>query len=265
MSQSVRCVIPGVLQTMIDDFHDRHHRFEACFNFRDIGGYPTVDGRSVRWERYYRAGRQDRMTAADLEKLKVLGIRTQVDLRRPDEVAQQGRGPLAEFGVQYHHIPVIPDGGSERLNQLVGDTGISGRRYLGYLEFDPKSWIQLFKVLADADRHPMVLHCTAGKDRTGVSTAFLLAVLGVDRSWIEADYVLTNLDVARQVDFLEQTGALPEGMDRQTMMHLAGIPAAAMSDFLDGVEARWGGPVDYLRSIGISDEVMAAVRHAFLD
>jgi protein-tyrosine phosphatase len=265
MSQSGGPVIPRLLQTMIEDFHDRHHRFDACFNFRDIGGYPTVDGRSVRWGRYYRAGRQDRMTAADLEKLRLLGIRSQVDLRRPDEVAEQGRGPLAALGVEYHHIPVIPEGGSERLNQLVGDTRISGRRYLGYLEFGPRSWIDLFELLADTDRHPILLHCTAGKDRTGVSTAFLLAVLGVDRRWIEADYVLTNRDVARQVDFLEQTGALPEGMDRQTMMHLAGIPAEAMGDFLDGVEARWGGPLEYLRSIGIGDEVIAAVRHAFLD
>jgi protein-tyrosine phosphatase len=250
---------------MIEDFNDRHHRFEACFNFRDIGGYPTADGRTVRWGRYYRAGRQDRMTATDLERLQRLGIRTQIDLRRPDEVAEQGRGPLVDYGVEYHNIPVIPEGGSERLSQLVGDSLISGRRYLGYLDFGPHSWLRLFELLAHADRHPLLLHCTAGKDRTGVSTAFLLATLGVDRRWIEADYVLTNLDVARQVDFLEQTGALPEGMDRQTMMHLAGIPADAMGDFLDGVEDRWGGPVEYLRSIGIGDDTLAAVRHAFLD
>jgi protein-tyrosine phosphatase len=250
---------------MIEDYEKRHHPFEGCFNFRDIGGYPTADDRRVRWGRYYRAGRQDRMTAADLARLESLGIRTQIDLRRPDEVEEQGPGPLVELGAEYHNIPVIPEGGTERLSQLVGDTLISGRRYLGYLEFGPESWIRLFDLLATADRHPILLHCTAGKDRTGVSTAFLLAVLGVDRRWIEADYALTNVDVPRHMDYLERIGGLPAGLDREAMTRLAGIPAEAMGDFLDGVEARWGGPVEYLRSIGIGDDTFDAVRRAFLD
>ena len=56
---------------MIEDYSQRHHPFEGCFNFRDIGGYQTADGRTVRWGRYYRAGRQDRMSQADLDKLDI--------------------------------------------------------------------------------------------------------------------------------------------------------------------------------------------------
>lgn len=250
---------------MIEDYSARHHPFEGCFNFRDIGGYPTEDGRTVRWGRYFRAGRQDRMTAADLAKLKGLGIRSQIDLRRPDEAHDQGRGPLETLGARYHNIAVIPEGGTDQLSQLVGDTGISGRRYLAYLEFGPQTWRDLFEIFADADRQPILLHCTAGKDRTGVSTAFLLAALGVERAVIEADYVLTNLDVERQADFIEATTGLPPGMDRSTMLRVAGIPEDAMGEFLDGLEDRWGGPVGYLRSIGISDATLAAVREAFVE
>ena len=249
---------------MIEDFADRHHPFQGCFNFRDIGGYPTLDGRTVRWGRYYRAGRQDRMTGQDRERLAALGIATQIDLRRPDEIREQGTGPLPEMGADYHSIPIIPEGGSDRLNRLFGDAGISGERYLGYLEFGPEPWRRMFEIFAEADRHPIVLHCTAGKDRTGVSTAFLLSVLGVDRTLIEADYILTNRDVARQVDYLERTMGLPEGMDRETMLRLAGIPETALGEFLDGLEARWGGPVGYLREIGITESTMDAVRAAFL-
>ena len=249
---------------MIDDYVERHHRFEGCFNFRDIGGYPAVAGRSVRWGRYFRAGRQDRMTRRDLEKLGSLGIRTQIDLRRPDEVREQGCGPLADLGARYHNLPVIPEGGSDHLSRVVGDTGISGRRYLGYLEFGPDCWIRMFEIFADAEHHPILLHCTAGKDRTGVSTALLLSVLGVDRRWIEADYLLTNRDVTRHVNFIEKTMGLPEGMDRDAMIRAAGIPESAMGEFLEGLEARWGGPIEYLRSIGISDATMMAVRRAFL-
>ncbi len=250
---------------MIDDYSDRHHRFDGCFNFRDIGGYPTTEGRTVRWGRYYRAGRQDRMTKADLARARDLGIATQIDLRKPDEVRDQGRGPLEEMGADYHHIPVIPEGGSDELSRLVGDTGISGRRYLGYLEFGPEPWLKMFELFADAGRHPIVLHCTAGKDRTGVSTAFLLSVLGVDRALIEADYILTNRDVGRQADFIERTVGYPEGMDRASLMHAAGVPETAIGDFLDGLEARWGGPLGYLRSIGVSEATLDDVRREFLE
>lgn len=250
---------------MIEDFENRHLPFEGSFNFRDIGGYPAADGGRVRWGRYFRAGRQDRMTEADLRRLQALGVSTQIDLRRPDEAAEQGRGPLGAMGAAYHNVPVIPEGGTDRLSRLVGDTGISGRRYLGYLEFGPDAWQQMFALFAEADRHPLVVHCTAGKDRTGVSTAFLLSVLRVDRAIIEADYLLTNRDVARQADFLERTGAMPEGMDRAALMHLAGVPETAMADFLDGLDERWGGPLGYLRSIGLDDRLFDAVRQAFLE
>lgn len=250
---------------MINDYANRHLPFEGCFNFRDIGGYPATDGRTVRWGRYFRAGRQDRMTEQDLKLLQGLGIRTQVDLRRPDEVRDQGRGPLEAMGASYHNIAVIPEGGSDHLSRLVGDTGISGRRYLGYLEFGPEAWLRLFDLFAAADSQPILLHCTAGKDRTGVSTAFLLSVLGVDRAFIEADYALTNRDVARQVDFIERTTGFPEGMTRETLTHAAGIPEQAIGDFLDGLEERWGGPLQYLRSIGVSDGSLEAVREHFLE
>ncbi|MFK7914976.1 MAG: tyrosine-protein phosphatase, partial [Pseudomonadales bacterium] len=249
---------------MNHSFEERHHSFAACFNFRDIGGYPAADGRSVKWGLYYRAGRQDRMTPEDLARARELGIKTQIDLRTSGEIEDQSRGPLESFGAQYHHIPVIPDGGMDRLAQIVGDTGISGKRYLGYLELGTKTWLKLFELFAEAERHPLLIHCTAGKDRTGVSTAFLLSVLGVDREIIEADYVMTNQDVMRQLDFLEAADALPHGMSRAELEKVAGVPESAMGDFLDGLEARWGGAVAYLKDIGVSDHQLAAVQSAFL-
>jgi len=123
---------------MIEDYSERHHAFDGCFNFRDIGGYPTKDGRRVAWGRYFRAGRQDRMTDADIAAAKQLNIATQIDLRRPDEAQEQGTGPLPQLGARYINLPVIPEGGSEKLSKLVGDTGISGKRYLGYLDFGPQ-------------------------------------------------------------------------------------------------------------------------------
>ena len=250
---------------MIDDYSDRHYSFEGCFNFRDIGGYKNQDGMRVKKGLYFRTGRQDRMTERDLAQLLDLKISTQIDLRKPDEVLDQGKGPLVTMGANYINIAVIPEGGSDQLSKLVGDTGISGKRYLGYLEFGPTSWLRLFGILAEQENLPVVLHCTAGKDRTGVSTAFLLSVLGVSRDVIEADYLLTNLDTERQADFIERTVGYPEGYDRKSMIAAAGVPEDAMSDFLDGVESKWGSVIEYLEKIGISREQMEKVRNNFLE
>ena len=250
---------------MIKDYSERHFAFEGCFNFRDIGGYLTKEGKKIKKGIYFRTGRQDRMSEKDLAELKNLKISTQIDLRKPEEILDQGKGPLENMGADYINIPIIPDGGSDQLSRLVGDTGISGRRYLGYLEFGPESWLKIFEILANKDSLPVVLHCTAGKDRTGVSTAFLLSVLGVDRDLIEADYKLTNLDTERQADFIENSGGFPEGVDKETMILAAGVPEDAMTVFLDGVESRWGSVLGYLEEIGITKNQMNVIRDNFLE
>ena len=250
---------------MNDDYLERHYPFEGCFNFRAIGGYRNQDGKRVKKGLYFRAGRQDRMSDKDISQLSDLKISTQIDLRRPDEVLEQGKGPLEAMGAKYINIAVIPEGGSDQLSRLVGDTGISGKRYLGYLEFGPTSWLRLFGILSELDNLPVVLHCTAGKDRTGVSTAFLLSILGVSRDVIEADYLLTNLDTERQADFIESTVGYPEGYDRERMIAIAGVPETAMKDFLDGVESKWGTVVEYLQKIGITQEQMDTIRYNFLE
>lgn len=250
---------------MIHDYEERHHPFSGCFNFRDIGGYAAMNRSTVKWGMYFRAGRQDRMSPDDKHKLQDLNVATQIDLRKLDEISDQGRGPLEAMGASYHNLAVIPEGGGDQLARLVGDTGISGKRYLAYLEFGADTWLQMFELFADASKLPIVIHCTAGKDRTGVSTAFLLSVLGVDRSIIEADYLLTNIDVGRQADFIEQTVGFPAGMDRAAMMAAAGVPETAMKDFLDGLDERWGGALGYLSHIGVTENTLQAVRAAFLE
>ena len=250
---------------MIEDYAERHYTFEGCFNFRDIGGYKNKEGRRVKKGLYFRTGRQDRMTQKDLIQLKDLKIKTQIDLRKSEEILDQGKGPLESMGANYVNIPIIPEGGSERLSKLVGDTGISGKRYLGYLEFGPQSWLEIFDILSKPNNLPVVLHCTAGKDRTGVSTAFLLSILNVSRDLIEEDYKLTNLDTQRQADFIENTVGLPEGFSRDDMIMAAGVPEDAMKVFLDGVESRWGSVLGYLEEIGITKDQMEAIRINFLE
>lgn len=249
---------------MTKDYNKRHHPFECCFNFRDIGGYVGLNGREIRWGRYFRAGRQDRMSQRDLDRVAELGIKTQIDLRRSDEIRVQGRGPLESLGSRYAWHPVMPNDGSVRLNNMVGDTGISGERYLGYLEFDPTPWVGIFDLMADADQHPLIIHCTAGKDRTGVTTALLMSILGVSRDLIEADYALSNRDCERQVNFIEQSQGIPVEMTRETLLRATGVPEDAIGVFLDGLDKRHGGALNYLISIGVDEVQQRAIQEALL-
>ncbi len=91
---------------MIDDYLERHYPFEGCFNFRDIGGYLNQDGKRVKKGLYFRTGRQDRMSDQDLSVLSNLKISTQIDLRKPDEVLDQGKGPLEAMGANYVNMPL---------------------------------------------------------------------------------------------------------------------------------------------------------------
>ena len=135
---------------------ERHIEFEGCFKFRDIGGYAGRNGRTLSWAQYYRdyrAGRQDRMTDDDLAKARELSMRMQIDLRRVDELEDHGPGPLQRLGVEREWISVVPQDGTQILNERLG-AGISGERYPHYLSFDSARWLRVFELLAAPASYP---------------------------------------------------------------------------------------------------------------
>lgn len=250
---------------MTDDFDLRHVPFEQCWNFRDIGGYPALEGASTAWKRYYRSGALEDMHAADRERLRSLGVRTVIDLRRPEETtfAFTGLHPAAEVGARYLHLPPLPDGASQELDQRFG-RAISGRRYLGYLDYAGPSLRQIFEVLADPASYPLVMHCTAGKDRTGVTTAMALHLAGVDRAVIEADFALTNRDTDRWLTWSVANGRIASDNPDEQRRRL-GVPADAIGVFLDGLDERYGGVEGYLRSLGLGERDFASVRRNLVE
>lgn len=236
---------------------------EACFNFRDVGGYRTDEGRTVRWGRYYRSGRPDGMTDEDRARVARLGIATQLDLRNRAELESQQPGDLGSGAVR-HWLSLLPDGASAELNQRFGK-GMSGERYVGYLTFDPEPWRTAFELLADPASYPLLVHCVAGKDRTGVLTALTLSVLGVPRSVIEADYEVTNEEVSRLVAYVESKRGLPEGMTSEDLATAYSVPPGAMGAFLEGLDREHGGACGYLRSIGIGASQLERIRSNLLE
>lgn len=166
-------------------------------NFRDVGGYLTSDGRTVRHGKVFRSGMLGAATDADLATIASLGIRTVVDLRTQPEVDVFGTDRLPS-GVSL--VPLsIPSAGAD---PIVEEALRSGRfPYLPDLVAVNRSYIQddavrlgeLLELLSEPANLPAVVHCLGGKDRTGVATALLLTILGVPWSTVREDYLRSNV------------------------------------------------------------------------
>ena len=189
---------------------------EGAANARDLGGYRTADGRTVRPGAALRGDALHRLSDQDLLVVAELGIRQVVDLRGTNEVRENGgdRLPAPAPGsepVRLLHLPVYSpehdiyvalrevlssqDPAAQRA--LLGDGG--GERIMTgmyrWFVTDPvirSHFAETVRLLADPERTPLLFHCTAGKDRTGWTAAIVLTALGVDRATVYADYLLTN-------------------------------------------------------------------------
>lgn len=159
----------------------RHIPFERLHNFRDLGGYPTADGGTVRWETLYRSDSLAKLADAgptDLERFRSLGVATVIDLRYPWEIAAKGRLPETE-DVSWHNLSVE----HRPYDQEAIDPALDPWRYLAdrFAEVAEDGAVELrtaLEVIAAADG-PLVFHCASGKDRTGLLAALVLALLGV--------------------------------------------------------------------------------------
>ncbi|MGW0908333.1 tyrosine-protein phosphatase [Streptomyces sp. NPDC002853] len=176
----------------------RHIDFEYLHNFRDLGGYRTSDGRTLRWGRLYRSDSLAKLRGADWDLFLSLGIRTVIDLRYPWEIEAKGRVPEAE-GLTYVNLSVE----HRPYDQAEIDPGLDPWRYLAdrYAEValdGAEELRQALEVIASGDA-PQVFHCASGKDRTGLLAALVLALLGVEEDVIAEDFALTELATDRLI------------------------------------------------------------------
>ncbi|WP_418955361.1 tyrosine-protein phosphatase [Streptomyces tritici] len=176
----------------------RHIPFARLHNFRDLGGYRTGDGRSVRWGRLYRADSLGKLRGEDWERFLELGVRTVIDLRYPWEIEAKGRVPEAE-GLAYANLSIE----HRPYDQAEIDPALDPWRYLAdrYAEVALDGAVELrraLELLADGEG-PQVFHCASGKDRTGLLAALVLTLVGVDEDTVAADFALTELATERLV------------------------------------------------------------------
>ncbi|WP_328339260.1 tyrosine-protein phosphatase [Micromonospora sp. NBC_00421] len=235
--------------------------FSAMFNFRDVGGYPGHDGRTVRWGRLYRSDSPHRIDGNDREAFTALGIRTVIDLRRPDEVARDGRVPDVD-GLAYRHIH--PEHADWALRMYEPDSSLArylADRYVDLADTGTAGLAEAVGLIADSANAPVLVHCVAGKDRTGIVCALTLSVLGVDDDRIAEDYALSTEASQRFSAWLAE--AMPDA--QKPPAPFLGSPAEAMSLFLTELRRRHGSIEDYLRHAGVTDAQLAALRDHLLE
>jgi protein-tyrosine phosphatase len=234
----------------------RRLELEGVFNLRDVGGYPAADGRAVRWRTLLRSDALHRIGPAGSVVLGGLGLRTILDLRTLAE-AEIAPSALTGLSAQVTHISLLTgdlQGLPLELDAIYryviddcGDTIGAG-----------------VKILAAADAFPALVHCSAGKDRTGIIVALILAVLGVPDEVIAADYGLS----ASYLDS-ERTPAIGQlqastGLGDDLTKPLLSSPPALMLEVLARVRAAGGSVDGYLLDHGLSPADLERLRAALL-
>jgi protein-tyrosine phosphatase len=241
--------------------------FSAVFNFRDLGGYPVADGRTVRWGRVYRSDGLFRLTEGDFATFAALDLRTVLDLRRPDELTTDGRVAEA-FGLDYHNVNFHADLwpphelGPEAMPRYLADryaemadSGITGPNPVG----------SALRLLTRDEVAPLVFHCAAGKDRTGVLAALTLGLLGVADDDIADDYALSAHAERRYQEWQRTLSPdQPEEGGHAPAWVLNPCPREAMLFFLAELRERHGSLEAFIHRAGLGDAEIAVLRDRLL-
>jgi protein-tyrosine phosphatase len=243
----------------------RQVQLQGVFNFRDLGGYPTADGRSTRWRVLFRADGLDKLTVDDLDLLRPMALRTVVDLRTRQEIDKRGRFPVEAHPVEFHHLSVLDQTWNHddaRREQLPADEFLH-RAYSSMLDEGAARFAAAFSILAASDALPAVFHCAAGKDRTGLLAALVLGAMGVERHTIVEDYALTQATMER---FLERARLDPErgaAIAEAPPAFFAADPIA-MDRLISDLEDAHGSVRGYVRSIGVDDATLQQLESTLL-
>jgi protein-tyrosine phosphatase len=247
----------------MSDFPARHLNLAGASNFRDLGGYPAKDGRTVRWRQIFRSNHLGYLTEADIELLRGLGLKSAFDFRGTEERAAAMCG-LTEIAV--HSLPIEPTVVAALRARLAGGAPLASAdaldvmrdSYRNYVRYSTPSFRALFAHLLE-DRAPLVIHCTAGKDRTGFACALILHAFGVPDDLIAEDYLLTNR-------FYRRDPTASSDLPEEVRQVLASVEASFLAAAFDAISADYGDLESYLSDgLGLGAQERARLEARYLD
>lgn len=231
----------------------------GAFNLRDLGGLRTGGGKRIRDGRLFRSDGLHRLDSSDAHRLEQLGLRKIFDLRCDSEASTDVS--VAIPGAERVHVPLVAATLSPFDADIAWERIDFDARYLEMLTLGGEAIRAVLQAAAGGD--PLLFHCTAGKDRTGVVAAVLLRALGVDDHEIVADYAISETNLrAFLVTLRERLSALR--MTPAAIEYLTSSPPARMRNTLAELDRRWGSTRAYLRWIGVDDDAVARLRVSLL-
>jgi len=236
----------------------RHLPVDGTFNIRDLGGYAAGDNHT-RWRRVLRADGLHRINSAGMDQLIAEGVATVIDLRQPNELVSQPNPFSANTRVAYHNVSLF-----EQLAPVPkSDTDVLFDLYTTALAQRQEAIAEVLTIIADAPDGAVLFHCTAGKDRTGIISALLLAVAGVEAALIVEDYALTGNLIAPMVEQII-ADATARGADEASFRRLLASDPATMAATIDHIEATYGSASMYLETIGLAPTSIDRLRNRLL-
>jgi protein-tyrosine phosphatase len=228
--------------------------WEGCVNVRDLGGLPTEDGRRTRLGGVVRSDNVRRLTDEGWRALAEHGVQRIVDLRFPEELEED---QPRDVDIDVVHVSVLgagfdPEYVEELDAHLASVDDVADHyawSYVDFLERYRERFGEAFAAIADAEG-TVVVHCLAGKDRTGLVSAILLRLAGVDHATIGADYALTAGNLRERWEAWLQEAPDEERAKLEKLQH---TPAEAMARVVQEIERRYGDVASYLRAAGLTD------------
>ena len=255
---------------------ERRLPFEGHANFRDLGGYPGAGGRRVRWGRLFRSGALSELTDEDLSLMEDLGVSLVCDFRSPRERSEEPhRFPESarpdQQAVNHQQLAgaLNPDEIRQRIEEArladldTGSLLVDGNAAFVTTHRGP--FASMLELACECAPEPMLVNCSAGKDRAGFASAVLLMALGVPRPLIRHDYLLTNhYQGAERNHRLEQIRRFSKA-DPETLLPLFEARPAYIDAAFDAIDSEWGSAEGFLsEGLGMSPEKLASLRSHFL-
>jgi protein-tyrosine phosphatase len=226
----------------------------AVVNFRDLGRYTTATGIPLRPMMVFRSATLSHLNAHDVTSLRHLGIRTIIDLRTANEQQFDGVAPES-LGANRHDIPLV--GSVWEPGEPEDGAGYLAERYTEMFFDNTNRIVEAIETIV-REPGPVLFHCMAGKDRTGVLAASILDLLGVDDATILGDYGASEFEMPRLRALFE--GRFPDRPIPAAAALFDTAPQRAMSQAIDFVRSECGSVQQLLREAGLSLGTVSALR-----